>query len=70
MKELDNVILERVAYPMKQECFPVQFMGGGPPHEKLKNQRKIKKCSEIGLYVSYRPLDWTILHEFLRRKRW
>ena len=66
----ENVILERVAYPMKQECFPVEFMGGWTPFEKSKNRCKIQKCSEIGLYVSYRPLDWTILHEILRRKRW
>ena len=31
MKELDNVILERVAYPMKQECFPVDSWGVDPP---------------------------------------
>ena len=45
-------------------------MGGWPPHEKLTNQYKIQKCSEIELYVSYRLLDWTNLHEILRRKRW
>ena len=29
-----NVFLEGVAYPMKQDCFPVEFIGGGPPHGK------------------------------------
>ena len=46
-----------------------EFMGGCTPHEKLKNSCKIKKWAEIGLYVSYRHLDWTNLHEILQRKR-
>ena len=39
---------------VKQDCSLGDFMGGGTPHEKSKNQCKIQKCSKLGLYVSYR----------------
>ena len=35
-----------------------------------KNNQKYMKNQENGLQMSYRPLDWTNLHEILRRKRW
>ena len=31
---LQNLFLGGVAPPMKQDCFPIEFMGGGTPHEK------------------------------------
>ena len=48
-----NLFLGGLA-PHEIELLPQRIYGGVHPHKKLKNQCKTQKCSEIGLYVSYR----------------
>ena len=48
-----NLFLGGLA-PHEIELLPQRIYGGCTPHKKLKNRCKTQKCSEIGLYVSYR----------------